>query len=128
MDSKILWIKADRQTIEMLRFVKIESDTPIDIEFMEFTPRNHMTIKNEIKQKCNRLKEFHTNWWTKVIPGERRNPNYQIEVSHVNCKKSLNVIMILTCQFPWTRLILMNLHPLRRQDINEGKHTRIQMK
>ena len=38
VDSKILWIKADRETIEMLRSIKKESETPIDIDFMEFTP------------------------------------------------------------------------------------------
>ena len=58
---------------------------------MEFTPRNHQKIRNEIKEKCNKLRSFNKYWWTKVVPGEPGNPNYQIEVSHVNCKKFIKV-------------------------------------
>ena len=58
VESKILWIKADRETIEMLRSAKKESETPIDIEFKEFTPRNHMQIKNQIKKDVTDLKKL----------------------------------------------------------------------
>ena len=45
VDSKIMWIKADRETVQMLREVKRKSKTPIDVEFMEFTQKNHMIIR-----------------------------------------------------------------------------------
>ena len=82
-----MWIKVDRETMEMLRTVKKESETPIDIEFKEFTPRNHMIIQNQNKARCNALKEFNSHWWTRVISGKRGNHNYQIEMSHVDGKK-----------------------------------------
>ena len=43
VDSKIMWIKADRETISLLKSVKAEAhrkQQPIDIEFMEWTPGN----------------------------------------------------------------------------------------
>ena len=54
---------------------------------MEWTPGNHRQIREEIKKRCNRLKNFNNYWWTKVVPGEPGNPNCQIEVSHSKCKK-----------------------------------------
>ena len=54
---------------------------------MEWTPGNHREIREEIKERCNRLKNFNKDWRTKVVPGEPGNPNYQIEVSHYKCKK-----------------------------------------
>ena len=56
VDSKILWIKADREMINMLRTIKRETKTPIDIEFMQFLPQNHMKILNKIKAQCAALK------------------------------------------------------------------------
>ena len=60
---------------------------PIDVEFMEWTPGNHRQIREEIKERCAKLKEFNSHWWVKVVPGEPGNPNYQIEVSHSKRKK-----------------------------------------
>ena len=88
--SKIMWIKADRETINIIIPVKAEAHRkkqPIDINFMEWTPGNHRQIREEIKERCNRLKNFNKYWWTKVVPGEPSNPNYQIEVSNSKCKK-----------------------------------------
>ena len=84
VDSKIMWIEADRETITLLKNVKAEAhrkQQTIDIEFMEFMPRNHQQIRNDIKERCNKLRTFNKYWWTKVVPGEPGNPNYQIEVS-----------------------------------------------
>ena len=61
IDSKIMWIKADRETISLLKSVKAEAhrkQQPIDIEFMEWTPGNHQKIRNKIKEKCNKLRSF----------------------------------------------------------------------
>ena len=85
-----MWIKADRQTISLIKHVKAEATRkkqPIDIEFMEWTPGNHRKIREEIKERCAKLKEFNAHWWVKVLPGEPGNPNYQIELSHSKRKK-----------------------------------------
>ena len=58
---------------------------------MDFTPKNHQKIRAEIKERCNKLKAFNGYWWTKVVPGEPGNPNYQIEVSHADCRKFIRV-------------------------------------
>ena len=89
-----MWVKADRETIALIKKVKQNAQrnkTPFDLEFMEFTPKNHMKVRTEIKERCNKLREFNSYWWTKVVPRERGNPNYQIEVSHVDCKKFISV-------------------------------------
>ena len=47
VESKIMWIKADRETISLIKNVKAEAHRlrrPIDIEFMEWTPGNHRQI------------------------------------------------------------------------------------
>ena len=94
VESKIMWIKADRETIALMKHVKAEAQKKkqlLNIEFMEFTPRNHQKIRNEIKEHCNKLRAFNKYWWTKVVPGEPGNPNYQIEVSHADCHKFIRV-------------------------------------
>ena len=60
---------------------------PINIKFMEWTPGNHRQVREEIKERCNRLKEFNKHWWIKVVPGAPGSPNYQIEVSHSNRRR-----------------------------------------
>ena len=73
-----------------MKHVKAEAHRkkqPIDVEFMEWTPGNHRQIREEIKERCNRLKEFNKHWWTRVLPGAPGNPNYQIDVSHSKRKK-----------------------------------------
>ena len=90
IESKIMWVKADRETISLIKHVKAETHRkkrPINVEFMEWTPGNHRQIREDIKERCNRLKEFNKHWWTKVVPGAPGNPNYQIEVSHSRRKK-----------------------------------------
>ena len=72
-ESKIKWIKADRETIALMKQVKADAQrkkTPINIEFMEFTPKNNQKIRAEIKERCNKLRAFNKYWWTKVVPGE----------------------------------------------------------
>ena len=56
VESKIMWIRCDRGTVDMIRQVKKDNVTPVDIEFMEFLPCNHMKIRNKIKQQCITLK------------------------------------------------------------------------
>ena len=61
VDSKIMWIKANRETINLIKQVKAEAHRkkqPINIDFMEWTPGNHCEIREEIKERCNRLKNF----------------------------------------------------------------------
>ena len=55
----------------------------MDIEFVEFVPRNHLEIRNKLKQQCKALKKFNKNWWTRLIPGDRGIPNYRIEVNYI---------------------------------------------
>ena len=89
-----MWVKVDRETIAMMKHVKAEAQKkkqPLDIEFIEFAPRNHQKIRNEIKELCNKLRAFNNYWWTKVVPGEPGNPNYQIEVNHADCRKFIRV-------------------------------------
>ena len=77
--------------MKLLRQTKADSDTPVDIEFMEFVPRTHIKIRNEIKHKCINLKLFNKHRWTSVLPGDRGSPNYRIEVCHVDGKDWLPV-------------------------------------
>ena len=78
------------ETINLIKNVKAEvhrKKQPFDIDFMEWTPGNHRQIREDIKERANRLKAFNKHWWVKVVPGAPGNPNYQIEVSHSKCKK-----------------------------------------
>ena len=48
VDSKIMWVKADRETIALIKKVKQDAQnnkSRIDVEFMEFTPKNHNKIR-----------------------------------------------------------------------------------
>ena len=61
VESKIMWVKADRETINLIKNVKAEAHRKkqaIDIEFMEWTPGNHRQIREDIKERANRLKNF----------------------------------------------------------------------
>ena len=52
VESRIMWVKAERETISLMKHVKAEAHRmkqPIDIEFMEWTPGNHRQIREEIK-------------------------------------------------------------------------------
>ena len=69
-----------QRPIALIKKVKPDAQrnkTPIDVEFMEFTPKNHMKVRNEIKERCNKLLASNFYWWTKVVPGEHGNPNYR---------------------------------------------------
>ena len=60
-ESKIMWIKADRETIALLKHVKAEAhkkQQPINIEFMEFTPRNHQKNKKWDKAEMQQAEDL----------------------------------------------------------------------
>ena len=100
-----MWVKADRETINLIKNVKAEAHRmkqPIDIIFMEWTPGNHRQIREEIKERCNRLKEFNKHRWVKVVPGAPGNPNYQVEVSHSKRRKFINTDYNLFMEIPLT--------------------------
>ena len=105
VESKIMWIKADRETISLIKNVKAEAHRlrrPINIEFMEWTPGNHRQIREDIKGRCSRLKEFNKHWWVKVVPGAPGNSNFQIEVSHSKRKKFIKTDYNLFMEIPLT--------------------------
>ena len=59
--SKIMWIKADRETITLLKNVKAgahKKQQPVNIKFMEFTPRNHQKIKKLDKGKMQQAEDL----------------------------------------------------------------------
>ena len=98
-----MWVKADSETINLIKNVKAEAHRnkqPIDIDFMEWTPGNHRQIREEIKERCNRLKDLNKHLWTRVVPGAPGSPNYQIEVSHSKCKKFIKTDYNLFMSIP----------------------------
>ena len=105
VESKIMWVKADRETISLIKNVKAEAHRdkkPINIEFMEWTPGNHRQVREEIKERCFRLKEFNKHWWVKVVPGAPGSPYYQIEVSHSNRRKFIKTDYNTFMEIPLT--------------------------
>ena len=109
VDSRIMWVKADRKTIAHIKHVKAEAHRqkkPLNIEFMEWTPGNHKKIREEIKERCERLKEFNKHWWVKVVPGAPGSPNYQIEVSHSYRKKFIKTNYDLFMKIPLDKEVI----------------------
>ena len=89
VESKIMWVKADRETINLIKNGKAEAHRnkqPIDIDFMEWTPGNHRQIREDIKDRSNRLKDFNKHWWVKVVPGA---PDIQSRLNYrVHCTQN----------------------------------------
>ena len=109
VDSRIMWVKADRKTIAHIRHVKAEAHRqkkPLNIEFMEWTPGNHKKIREEIKERCERLKQYNKHWWVKVVPGAQGSPNYQIEGSHSHRKKFIKTNYDLFMKIPLDKEVI----------------------
>ena len=85
--SNILWIKADRETIDLIRDTRnsYTEENP-GISLKEFTSKEFVDLKNSIDQKANLFRQFDKKIWTRISPGKSGTKEYKIEISHKNAQ------------------------------------------
>ena len=82
--SNILWIKADRVTIELICNMRNKFSGNPGISLKEYTSREFVELKNQVDVNAVLFKAFDHKFWTRITPGPQGTWDYKIKVSHVN--------------------------------------------